>query len=69
MDKTYRIEVYLNKNNSELENSYFWRLAISDNATTLNVWYTSNSGYGKTYQDAFDQALSIYKNITKGVKK
>lgn len=62
----YRIEVYLDETDIELEEPYFWRLAVIDDNSNLNNWCTNKTGYGRTYQDAFNQALSYYLKYKQG---
>lgn len=65
MKLKYRIEVYMEESEVELEEPYFWRLASIDDSSNLNNWCTSSAGYGRTYQDAFNQAMSFYLKYKK----
>lgn len=63
-----KIEVYLCESDTEPEEPYFWRLASTDADSTASNWCTSSAGYGRTYQDAFNQALCFYETYKKGNK-
>ena len=66
MKLEYKIEVYLSESDTELEEPYFWRLASTDADSTTSNWCTSSAGYGRTYQDAFNQALYVYETYKRG---
>lgn len=73
MKLKYRIEIYMEESetsqfeklHNKSENLYFWRLASIDDDSNVSNWCTSTAGYGKTYQDAFDQAMSFYLKYKK----
>lgn len=66
MKLVYKIEVYMEESDVELEEPYFWRLASKNADSTASNWCTSSAGYGRTYQDAFNQALYVYETYKRG---